>query len=183
MSGMVANADELLQQLHMLGINADESLAMELYQKCGSIEESLEYYSRHKEEVENDIDTKKVKRSSGSLDFSQDPIVLRARTPSPLTVAAPLPLSCEGYAKWLTSRKIVDEYFNQFLKENKVFPCPSCKNSYNYSNDPGSRYYHCKCNQNFCGVCGILLKDSQRLSHFKIGPTGVECVGIVDEMK
>eukprot|EP01035_Chromulina_nebulosa_P018053 gene18053-23698_t len=86
--------------------------------------------------------------------------------------------TCEDYQKWLAENEKGDDEAINYMKNNKIFPCPKCK-MYG-ALESGCKFIYCRCKANFCALCGIQLKEPQHFSHFTNGPFGDTCKGVVD---
>lgn len=89
-------------------------------------------------------------------------------------------ITCEEYSKWLLENSKVDESFNEYVKANKVFPCPKCKRMAVLKE--GCKFLTCiaPCKCHFCALCGIQLIEKQHHAHFHNEPHGDKCKGVTD---
>lgn len=91
-------------------------------------------------------------------------------------------LTCEEFSKWKQENEKADESFEAYLKENKIFSCPSCKLP-GVLDGNGCKFLYCRCKSKFCALCGVKLEESQHYTHFKNAPFGTDCLGPTDAAK
>ena len=93
-------------------------------------------------------------------------------------------VDCTQFSEWLRLNEAGDESFDQFLRDERIFPCPQCGMPGELIKG-GCKFLYCRCKANFCALCGVRLNESQHYSHFKdapgcTGPFGEGCKGVTD---